>query len=259
MRRLLLGLLGLAGAASAAPLSPAALDAVGVNPPPAARMPGGDYVDRFGRPVRLSPGGRPTLLLFVDYSCQHLCGPGLTLTTGALHDAGLIPARDYDLVVIGMDGDGPAKARAFAAERLASLPDEARAARFLSGSPATVAATEAALGYHAVYDPASDQWAHDAASFVFTPDGRLSRILPETAVVPVMMRGAVAAAARGDTLAGSSTLGRLVAVCYGFAAAHGLYGPVIATLLRLAGLLTVAGLGLFVWRLARRRAKAMAA
>ncbi len=53
----------------------------------------------------------PTVLLFADYSCKHICGPGITLTAGALHDAGLVPGRDYRMVVIGLDGDGPAVAR----------------------------------------------------------------------------------------------------------------------------------------------------
>lgn len=262
MRRLALmlaaPLLALASA-GAAPLSPAQLDTVGVDPPPGARLPGGGFVDQAGQPFILRADGRVTLLMFADYSCRHLCGPGLVLTAGALHDAGLVPGRDYRLLLIGMDRDGPARARAFAGEQLHALPVEAAAVRLLTGPAETVAAAEAALGYRAVYDPASDQWAHDAALFLFTPDGRLSRLLPETGASPALMRGAVAAAARGDTIAGSSALGRFVAVCYGFAAAHGVHGSAIVATLRVAGVLTVAGIALFVWRLARRRAKAVAA
>ena len=60
----------------------------------------------------------PTVLLFADYSCRHICGPGITLTAGALHDAGLTPGRDYRMIVIGLDQDGPALA-AFKIEKSA--------------------------------------------------------------------------------------------------------------------------------------------
>ena len=107
------------GVACAAPghanLAPADLDGVGVSPPAGARLPGGDFVDQFGRPFRFAPGPVPTVLLFADFTCRHLCGPGLTLTAGALHDGGLTPGTDYRMVVIGLDQDGSAAARALIA------------------------------------------------------------------------------------------------------------------------------------------------
>ena len=110
-----------------------------------------------------------------------------------------------------------------------------------------------------MYDRASDQFAHDAASFVFTPDGRLSRMLPETAVTPAMIRGAIAAAARGEALepAEGSALRRLVTICYGLAAAHGVHGRAIVVILRILATLTLAGIAAALWRLSRRaRARA---
>lgn len=250
-------LCALAAGPASATLTPAQLDQTGVAPPPGARLPGGRYIDRGGQAVVLTPSAVPTVLLFADYTCAHLCGPGLTLTAGALRDAGLRTPRDYRLVVIGMDGDGPAKARAFADTRLGGLDDARRAAHLLTGDAATVAAAEAALGYHAVYDVAADQFAHDAASFVFTPDGRLSRVLPETAATPMMMRGAIASAARGEVaLPQPGALQRIVAVCYGVATAHGVYGARIVAILRTLGVLTLAALGFVLWRLSRSRAGA---
>ena len=249
-----------AAIASAAPLAPRQLDEVGLTPPPDARLPQGlRFVDQFGRGVLLAPGPQPILLLFADYTCRHLCGPGVTLTAGALHDAGLIPSRDYRLIVIGLDQDGPAKARAFAAEQLRALPEVSRTVELLTGAPTAVTRAEAAVGYRAVYDASSDQFAHDAASFVFTPDGRLSRILPETAVTPALVRGALAAARQGQTLTptDASALQRIVTLCYGFAAAHGVHGRAIVAILRLLGVLTLIGIATGLWRLSSR-AKARA-
>lgn len=253
---LLLATVMLTGAPAGAALAPADLAQVGVTPPPGARLPAGlRFVDQSGRPVRLAGGSVPTVLLFADFTCRHVCGPGLTLTAGALRDAGLRTPRDYRLIVIGLDGDGPAAARAMIASHLAALDDARSHVSLLTGTPATIAAAENALGYHAVRDAAADQFAHDAASFVFAPGGALARVLPETAATPAMMREAVGQAARGEA-APASALGGIVALCYGLAAAHGIYGQTIVTALRLLGLLTVAGLGGLMWRLARRGAAA---
>lgn len=239
---------------ASAQLSPAQLLGVGVTPPPSARLPGGRYIDQSGRAMTLRPGRVPTLLLFADYTCAHLCGPGVTLTAGALQDAGLVIDRDYRLVVIGLDQDGPAKARAFAAADLRAMPQIRDRAALLTGDVTTVAAAEQSLGYHAVHDPATDQFAHDAASFLFTPDGRLSRILPEVGATPRMLSGAVAGAGRGVVATTTASApASFIGLCYGFAAAHGLYGGAVVLALRLLAVLTLGGIALVIWRLSRRK------
>lgn len=257
-RLLLLAVLACAGPA-AARLAPAELASTGVTPPAGARLPEGlRFVDQDGHAAILGDARVPTLLLFADYSCKHLCGPGVTLTAGALHDAGLVPARDYAMVVVGLDGDGPAAARRLRDTRLGGLGAEARAMRLLTGAPATIAAAERALGYHAVYDAEADQFAHDAALYLFAADGRLSAVLPETATTPLLMRRAIARARQGARYAppAPGAVERLVAICYGLAAAHGIYGQAVVAGLRLAALATIAIMGLALWRLSRRRTAA---
>lgn len=257
VRRLaLVAALALASPA-AARLTPADLASTGVTPPAGARLPEGlRFVDQDGHAAILARAPVPVLLLFADYSCKHLCGPGVTLTAGALHDAGLVPGRDYAMIVIGLDGDGPAAARALRDTRLRGLAAEGRAMRLLTGAPATIAAAERALGYHAVYDAEADQFAHDAALFLFARDGRLSVVLPETATTPMLMRRALAQAAGGARYAppAPGAVEQLVAICYGLAAAHGIYGQAVVAALRLAALATVALMGAALWRLSRRAA-----
>lgn len=230
--------LALIAAPACAALSPAELSSVGATPPKGARLPVGlDFVDQVGRRYRLGEAPVPTMLLFADYSCRHICGPGITLTAGALHDAGLRPGRDYRMLTIGLDGDGPAIARRIAVERLRGLPDEARAMTLLTGTPRAIAAAEAALGYHAAYDRQADQFAHDAALYVFAPDGALSALLPETAATPAQLARALADARAGALYTppapapDESLAGRITAICYGLAAAHGVYaGPIVLAL-----------------------------
>jgi protein SCO1/2 len=259
IRCLLLLLALVAGPASAA-LTPAQLEDAGATPQADARLPTGlSFVDQAGRPTRLSPASMPTVLLFADYSCRHICGPGVTLTAGALHDAGLRAGRNYRMIVIGMDQDGPALARKLAADRLKGLPAEASAMLLLTGAPPTIARAEQALGYHAVYDPQAEQFAHDAAVYVFASDGRLSALLPETASTASQLLSAIARAREGAEYAPPAVkhddgfVGRVSAICYGLASAHGLYAGPAVLALRIGGVLVCLALALFVFGSRRRR------
>jgi len=264
MRRMLSFALVLVATPAVAALTPADLSRVGSTPSPGAILPAGlDFIDQHDAPYRLADGPMPTVLLFADYSCKHICGPGITLTAGALHDAGLAPGRDYRMVVVGLDGDGPAVARQLAAERLRGLPDEARALALLTGTPATIATAEKALGYHAEYDAAADQFAHDAAIYVFAPNGRLSALLPETEATAPQLAAAVAGAKGAapyvppTSKSDDGLAGRISAICYGLAAAHGIYARPAILALRFGGIAIVAALaGFLVWSLRRQRGAA---
>ena len=48
---------------------------------------------------------------------------------------------------------------------------------FLVGRREAIRALAARLGFQYAYDPRSEQYAHPAAAFVLTPDGRISRYL----------------------------------------------------------------------------------
>lgn len=250
MRAALLALLLLAAPAGAA-LTPAELEGAASAPPPGARLPAAlRFADQDGRATTLgkAAAGRPVVLLFADYTCRQLCGVGLTLTAGALHDAGLIPGRDYRLIVLGFDPkDKAADARRMRDTHLAALPAERAAATLLTGDAANVRAAAKALGYRFVYDPAADQFAHDAALYVFAADGALNAVLAETAAPPPMLRAALTAPAPRLSFAE-----RAIALCHGFATAHGIYGAPAVLALRIGGALVVAALVLGIALLARR-------
>jgi len=254
---LVLALLCAAGPAAAA-LAPSALSKAEAAPPPDARLPEGLVLtDQTGRPAALGPSSAPTLLIFADYTCRHICGSALTLTAAALEGAGLAPGRDVRFAVVGLDPkDGPAAAQAMADKRLADMPEIARATLLLSGDQEAVGRLERAFGYRAEYDPETDQFAHQAAAFLLTPDGRLSDVLSEIAMTPETLRAKVEAAAAGATTGSPGLVSRAISLCYGFAAAHGLHSQAVIVGLRGAALGFCALMGFAVWRLVRRRAAA---
>lgn len=225
---------------AAAQLSERELATAVARPPTGARLPADmALVDGSGRRVTLGQvaGGRPLVLLFADYTCPHVCGPGLVLTASALRDSG---ARGYAFAAIGLDPrDTAADAQRFA-----------RAARprpiLLRGDQPTIDRAAEALGYHYLYDRSGDQFAHDASVYVFAADGRLAALLPELALRPEALGAALAGAARPERWTE-----RVARLCYGLAAAHGRYGRATLLSLQLVSAGMIAALAALLWR--RRR------
>lgn len=225
------------------------------RPSAGAMLPAGlAFMARGGERVTLGQiaAGKPVVLLFADYTCKHICGPGLTLAANALHRSRLSIGRDYALVVIGMDPrDGLDQARTMQHMRLSAFPAIERGAWFLVGDPAHVRAATAALGYGYVYDPSTDQFAHDASLYVFAADGHLATMLPELALSPGLARAAITHS--GSAQPKPNLFVRAARLCYGFAAAHGVYGEPIVVALQAMGVLLMAGLVLALLIMWRRR------
>ena len=184
--------------------------------------------------LREAIGGRPSLLLFVDYTCRTICGPALAIASGALAQTGLDPAK-YRLVVIGLDPKDSAKDARLMARQIGD-PAVERVTTLLRGDAGNVHQLTDALGYRYRYDVAADQFAHPAGALVMTADGRVSRILSSLALNPRDLRLALVEAGAGHI---GTFADRLTLLCYGFDAAHGIYTPAIARMLKLFAALTV--------------------
>lgn len=241
----LAALLLAAGPAHAA-LTPDQLARAVARPPAGARLPAAvAFTDvRDGREsLGQVAAGRPLVLVFADYTCRHVCAPGLSLLAGSLAQTGLSPDRDYALAIVGLD---PRDGRADALRMVARLGSLAREAHVLLGDPAATPVAERALGYGTAYDADADQWAHDASVYVFAADGRLTALLPELGAEPAMLKAAI-----GGASVRPSFTDRIARLCYGLGAAHGPFGRVAWYGMQAAALLTIAGAFLL---LRRRRA-----
>ena len=234
--------------AATAALSPDDLAKAVARPPADAHLPDLRFADLAGRRIALGEvaAGRPLVVIFADYTCRHVCAPGLALTASALAHTGLRAGSDYRVAVVGIDpNDNAADARAMAA-KMAVDPAVSAATTILLGDARATPALARALGYGYVYDAENDQFAHDAAVYVFAADGRLGAMLPELSLVPTAMKAALTGAAAPPSFAD-----RVAHLCYGFAAAHGRYGRPVVIALQAASALLLLALGVFLLR--RRR------
>ena len=234
-----------------AALTRSELDGVSLAPPvgAAARL-ALNFRDIDDRRVTLREaiGGRPSLLLLVDYTCRTICGPALAIASGALAQTGLDPTK-FRLLVIGLDPKDSAEDARVMARQIGD-PAVENVTTLLRGDAGNVHQLTDALGYRYRYDAAADQFAHPAGALVMTADGRVSRTLSSLALNPRDLRLALVEAGAGRI---GTFRDRLTLLCYGFDAAHGVYAPAIARMLKLFAALTVIGVLGSIVVLERRR------
>jgi protein SCO1/2 len=206
--------------------------------------------DDIPHPLRLWLPGKPAVLVLADYTCETLCGPVISIVSGALAQSGL-PRSDYRFVVIGLDPKDTA-ADAARMRRAQIGPDDEGPARsaFLRGDAAAIGALTKALGFAYTYDGDRDQFAHPAAAFVIAPDGRLARALSGLAVDPAMLRLAIVDAANGTV---GTWTDHVRLLCYGYDPASGTYTIAIRRILATAAGLTVVSLALLIGLLLRHQ------
>jgi protein SCO1/2 len=196
------------------------------------------------------------VVVFADYTCTNLCGPILAFAAAGLADTGLVPGRDFHLVVIGLNPkDGPDQARAMKASRLGDdQAPLAAAAVMLIGQPDAIAAATQAAGYHYAYDAEHDQFAHPAAAYVVTREGRIARVLSGLGLDGRDLRLALIDAGQGRV---GSFIDRITLRCFGFDAVRGIYTASISRLLAIGGAATIlafiAGISLMEFGLRRGR------
>ncbi|MEL6062679.1 MULTISPECIES: SCO family protein [unclassified Methylobacterium] len=198
-------------------------------------------------------GGRPVLLLPVDYTCGNVCDPMVSMSADALAATGLAPDA-YAFVLVGIDPrDDTAAARRMLADTLGGRVTSVHP-RALIVSEAALKRLMASFGYTAIYDAGTDSFAHPAAALLLAGDGRVARVLSPLALTGRDLRLALTEAGEGRV---GGLADRLALLCYGYDAARGIYTPMIQRILTVAGLVTILAIGLLIvglTRLARKRA-----
>jgi len=243
--------------AAQAGFSQAELAAVYVDAKPNAQLPlAARFIDLNGRRRSLGDAidDRPAVIVFADYTCNTLCGPILAFAAGALEKSGLVPGRDFHLVVIGIDPkDSLADARAMEVSHIGADSQVAKATVTLTGKFETIRAMTVAAGYHYAYDKTVDQYAHPAVAYVVTAQGRISRVLSGLGLNATDLRLALVDAGHGRV---GTIADRIRLLCYCFDPATGIYSTAISRIMLGAGIVTViamaGGISLLAFAVKRR-------
>ena len=234
---------------------PAALQDVEIEEKLGARLPlEARFTTQDGRAVRLGDllgGHRPVVLSLVYFNCPMLCGLILTGAARGMRETGLALGKDFDAVTLSFD---PRDSTKVAAERQRGYlqafgdPTARQAWTFLTGAAPEIAAVTGAVGFKYAWDEPSKQFAHAAAIFVLTPDGRVSRYLYGVEFPARDLRLALVEASEGRV---GTSFDRLLLTCFRYDPASRRYEPYVMGVVRVAMLGVLGGLALMLgvyWR-----------
>lgn len=218
------------------------------------------FRDTEGRSVRLGSffdGKRPILLVFAYHTCPMLCSLVLDATARALNDVVWTVGREFDVVSISIDPkDTPETATRKRAQVVASY-QRARGStagwHFLVGDEDEIRKVTDAIGFHYSYDARQRQYAHPAAIYLLSPEGKIARYLYGIQYAPNDVRLGLLEASEGRSI---STTERVLLYCYHYDPQGGHYSLVAMNVMRLGGAVTLAAIASFLgimWVRERRR------
>jgi protein SCO1/2 len=194
--------------------------------------------------------GKPSVWVVADFTCRSLCSPLLRSMTDVLGKTGLVPGRDFNVRVLGLDPkDSAADALAMKMAQVGASGALVAHTNMLRGDASDIDRITEILGFKSIYDPTLDQYAHPAAIFTVTADGRVSRALSELGLDPADMRLAIVEAGGGRI---GTVADRVGLLCYGFDPSHGFYNLAIGRALSIGGGVTIALLVGFLGFMFRR-------
>ena len=213
-----------------------------------------DFRDEAGRAVRLGDyfGKKPVVLTLNYYSCPMLCTVTLNGLASALNVLTYTAGREFEVVTVSFD---PKETPDLAARKKKSYLERYKRAgaaegwHFLTGDQASIDALTKAVGFKYAWDAETKQFAHPDGVVVLTPSGKISRYLFGIEYAPKDLRFAIFEAAQGKIL---SPVDSLLLYCYHYDPSQGKYGATVMALVRVAGVLTVLGLGALIVTLKRR-------
>ena len=239
---------------------PRVLQQVGVSQHLNGQLPlNAAFVDDAGAPVTLGTyfnGKRPAVFALVYFDCPMLCSEELDGLTGALEMVKLTPGQDFDVVVVSIDpADTPAKAaakKAFYLKRY-GRPETADGWHFLTGQLPAINAVTDAVGFGYVKVPGPDgkltQFAHASSIELVTPAGKMAQYYLGVEYSPKDMY-------LGLHEVGGYRIGTPVAniltYCYHYDPSTNKHSLYVARVVQLGGMVTVAGLGSFIFLMFRR-------
>ncbi len=242
---------------------PEVLEEVGVTEHLNAKLPLDlEFRDEDGNWVELGSffdGQRPVILTLNYYRCPMLCGLMLNGVVDGLEAMSWTPGAEFEIVTISINPlETPELARAKKQNYLKRLerPAAAKGWHFMTGRELEIKRLAETIGFSYTYDPVSQEYAHAAAIFVCTPDGRVARYLYGIEYPAKRLKLALLEAADGTI---GSTLDQLILYCYHYDPTNRRYTPVAMNIMRLGGgataLILGISLGAFWLREWRRKKK----
>lgn len=216
------------------------------------------FANENGEQVALSSffdGKRPVMLNLVYHECPMLCSLLLTELTKTLQQMEWQPGGQYDIVTVSFSAteDDSVAARA-KAKYIAQLgrPEAAAGWHFLTGTPESIQALAASVGFRFRWVESTREFAHPAALMFLGPDGTITRYIHGMGYEPEDVRKALVEASEGRI---GTAMDQILLYCYKYDADANSYVLHAQNLMKLGGFVMLLLLGTLLtlfWRRERR-------
>src|SRR5690606_25129526 len=215
------------------------------------------FKDEHGNTVTLGDytGDKPIVFSLVYYGCPMLCGQilnGLTRSLQMLEDVPMVAGKEFEVVTLSFD---PEEKPELALEKKKSFvgeldqPGAEKHWHWLTGSEENIKKVTDAVGFRYAWDEKQQQYAHASAIFLLTPDGKVSRYFFGIEYSPKDMRMGLTQASGGKI---GGPVEKIMLLCYHYDPTLGKYSAAVMKLIQIGGIITLLGLGAFMFFMLRR-------
>jgi protein SCO1/2 len=208
------------------------------------------FKEADGRSVTLGEllgGKRPSVLVFAYHTCPMLCSLVLDATVRALSAIPWTVGDQFDLISVSIDPHDTTETAKRKRDELVGRYPRSRGSpagwHFLVGDEADIRRVTEAVGFEYRYDALQKQFAHPAAIYILSPDGRLARYLYGIQFAPNDVRLGLLEAAESRSV---TTTERLLLYCYHYDPRGKRYALAALSVMRLGGAVTAILIGGFV-------------
>ena len=199
------------------------------------------FIDASGSEVRLADfkeNRKPLVIIPAYYRCPKLCGLLLSGVTELFNEMDFALGKEFNAVTVSFN---PREGHELAAERQATYREKLtkngvnpEGWDFLVDQNSSVKALMKGLGFH--YKEDKKDFAHTAALFILTPDGRISQYFTGIKFSAWDVRLALVEASMGGV---GSLLDHVLLYCFRFDPLKGRYTLVAQNIMRAGGALTL--------------------
>jgi len=216
------------------------------------------FTDDAGQQVTLASyfGKHPAILALVYYRCPMLCSEELDGLTSALEMVRYAPGKDFNIIVVSIDpteGTDLAAAKKREYVKRYGRPETAGGWHFLTGTQPNIDALTQAVGFRYVKltVPGSNQmqYAHASSIQIVTPEGKLAQYYMGVEYSPKDMLLGLDEASSNRI---GSPVDNILTYCYHYDPTTNTHDLIIARVIQLGGVLTLALLGGFMFVMFRR-------
>lgn len=224
------------------------------------------FVDDHGDTVRLAKyfgNDRPVILVLGYYTCPMLCNLVFNGVVNGINELDWKAGEEYRIITVSIDPtETPELAAAKKANYLTTINRDIGDSgwMFLTGEESQSQTLANAVGFKYFYDTELGQYAHPAALFILTPEGKISRYLYGIQFSKTDLKLSLLEASEGRI---GSSVDRLILYCYNYDPDSRGYNVVASNVMKLGGAATLVVLAIFLgmlWygeRLRKRRRAAV--